>query len=49
VADAVTGPWSFGTPHTQEVENSPTRLVVRDSNPMGTRASRYMRLRVSLP
>ena len=48
VADAPSGPWNSGSPHTLEVENSPNRLIVRDASAIGTKPKRFMRLKVAL-
>jgi hypothetical protein len=48
IADAPGGPWNSGSPHTLEVENSPTRLVVRDATAIGAKPKRFMRLKVVL-
>jgi len=49
VADEMTGPWSSGPPQIIVLEDTPTRLVVRDANAVATRARRFMRLQLALP
>ncbi len=49
IADTPAGPWNAGSPHTVEVENSSTRLVVRDSSAITASPERFMRLKVALP
>lgn len=49
VADAPAGPWNSGPPHTTVVEDTRTRLVVRDNSALLTKTNRFMRLKVSVP
>ncbi|MBX3734998.1 MAG: M4 family metallopeptidase [Verrucomicrobiae bacterium] len=49
VADAPAGPWNSGPPHTTVVEDTRTRLVVRDNSALTTKTNRFMRLKVSVP
>ncbi|MBX3746655.1 MAG: M4 family metallopeptidase [Verrucomicrobiae bacterium] len=48
VADDLAGPWMSGPPHTLGIEDSPTRLTVRDTTALAARPKRFMRLKVSL-